>query len=505
MLKAVFLPALFLVFAVARILIGEASVVTVIVLLSAIAWLAIAIQQWRASQESAEPRAEIPPQRTAPPERTPEETAQLRASLDIVRRMQRENSAPPPRLPTEEEILATARPAIFLHRTALPVPLDHPGRSYLGGNPRLPPELDWPDALPFLAQIDLAELPRVESPLPREGTLYFFTDVNLDCPEPSHCRVLYYAGDASSLPYREPPEEVRAYSRESASFGFGCEPWAWLPATSPWARTPFRFPFTFTAFDSVRDYLIEPGASSPPLRNRQVFDGLMAAEFTRRFGAGEPAPDIEPWKVFQEDRDDWPFAWAAIDYGARSIVNEIQQVLISRAGMEARSEYQAISDAASKWIERAAQEPPQARCEDSVRDAFAKEWRTLAADFTSLSKSRNVHKRMDNRDLRDVLIAACYTCASHGAASVIPDRYRRALEGMNDVGSNFRRYQMLGHGEKVQWAPIEHEKDVLLLQLFGDGTLGWEADSGCVFQFWISQEALGQCKFESAEMTLESD
>jgi len=489
MLKAVLLPVITLVFAVTRIFMGNPTFVTWIVLVTALLWIGIAYKEWKAKEEAAEPRAkDFPP----PP-------------AWAARSIQRLNQAPPPPLLTEKEILATSRPAIFLQRSALPVPLDHPGNSYLGGNPRLPPDMDWPDVVPFLAQIDLAELPGKTSPLPRKGTVFFFADINDDCPEPSDCRVLYYAGDASRLPFREPPDEVRAYSRTSAEFGSGSEPFAWLPAASPWARTPFRFPFEFTVFESVRDYLIEEGAVSPPRHNREVFNQLMDAEATRRLGARGPSPATEPWRVFREVGDDWPFAWVAIDYGARVIVNEIQGAVISREGMEAKAEYQAISDAASKWIERAAGHAPHERCDEEVRHSFAKAWQSMAADFTSLSKRINVHRKLDIEDLRDVLIAACYTCASHGAATVIPEQYRSALVLMNDAHDNFRRYQMLGHGECIQWAPVEHAQDALLLQLFDDGTLGWEGGSGCVYQFWISPDAARKADFDSVQMTLECD
>ena len=112
-------------------------------------------------------------------------------------------------VPTKEEILATLQPAIFLKPAVMPVPLDHPGQSYIGGLPRLPPDLAWPEyvaeserfALTFLAQIDLAELPVVESSdLPRTGTLYFFLNTNSECPDVSDCRVLYYAGGNIRLP-----------------------------------------------------------------------------------------------------------------------------------------------------------------------------------------------------------------------------------------------------------------------------------------------------------------
>ena len=69
----------------------------------------------------------------------PQHDAQLRDAVAMIRQMQREKAMPPPPVPTEEEIRATARPATFLRRSVFPVPLHAPGRSYIGGLPRLPP------------------------------------------------------------------------------------------------------------------------------------------------------------------------------------------------------------------------------------------------------------------------------------------------------------------------------------------------------------------------------
>ena len=221
---------------------------TVLSILLAPVWLVTSIQNWRAQRQAAESssRAATGEGFADSATRTPEQTEELRSALDTIKHMRSEQSSEPS-LPTEEQIRATARPAIYLQRAALPVPLDHPGRSYLGGLPRMPPELAWPEiekyelrALTFLAQVDLAELPVVESsPLPRSGTLYFFGDMNDDSPETTDCRVLYYPGDTTRVPIRELPPNARPY-------GIGGEPWPWLPEESTWAKTGFRFPLEFT-------------------------------------------------------------------------------------------------------------------------------------------------------------------------------------------------------------------------------------------------------------------
>jgi len=511
------LPGILLVSAIVRIWLGPPTWITAVTILTCAAWLAFALWNrrtkgaWVESLEidtSALRKAiETPkPMPAAPPAAGTREHARLVfEGIELVERIQREQAMPPPPLPSEEEIRATARPAIFLHRAALPVPLDHPGRSYLGGLPRLPPGLPWPEketderfALTFLAQIDLAELPVVESsPLPRSGTLYFFADTNNDGPEPFNGRVLYFAGDTTNVPVRELPEIAQPY-------GIGGEPWPWLPEESVWARTNFRFPLEFVPFDSFRDYFIHEGRKFPLPRGNEALNRVRGEEFIKRFGHRD-SPTQNRWDVFQSDRDEWPFAWVAIDYGARAITRAVRDVLTRREVAEAATEYKRIRNAASKWIARAATEVPYARCDESTRAAFLTEWRALIADFGATSRRVKIHGPDPARALANILVASCYVCASHDAADVIPEIYRNALANLSDVSLTFPKHQMLGHGERVQWAPIQYADQILLLRLLGDDGLGWHSNIGCAMQFWVSAEALEQLAFDTVEMTLECD
>lgn len=95
-----------------------------------------------------------------------------------------------------EELEETALPAVLVRRSDLPVPFVHPGSSFFGGLPRLPPQFEWPRAdvranveletvaLTFVAQIDLADVPGSKwSPLPKRGTLFFFCSSVLSTKE----------------------------------------------------------------------------------------------------------------------------------------------------------------------------------------------------------------------------------------------------------------------------------------------------------------------------------
>jgi hypothetical protein len=509
------LPAIALLWYGYRVWTGTATWTTWAAIAGAVSWLILAIKIWRsgASPESvlldtlglrkAGEGAKIAP----PTPGKPQDNEELRRAVATLRQWQRERAMPPPPAPTEEEIRATARPAIFLRRAAFPVPLHHPGRSYIGGLPRLPPELEWPEkeayerfALTFLAQIDLAELPEIESsPLPRSGTLFFFVDPNGDGSEPADGRVIYYAGDTTHVPVRDLPTNARPYIGIT-----GSELWPWLAEESVWARSNFRFPLVFAKFESYRDYFIDEGARKLRPRNAEAFGALIGSELERCFGPLQ-APPQDQWQVFRQDREEWPFAWIAIEYAARAIVHAVREVSRRREAAEGAAVYERIGSAASGWIERSATEMPHARPDEQTRTAFRSEWRSLVDEFDATSKRLKVYGPEPDRELLGVVIASCYVCASCEALDVVPEVYRKGLEVLSAMRLHLPMHQMLGHGEQVQWAPIDHASDVLLLQLPGDEALGWHANIGCVLQFWISADALERRAFEAAEMTLDCD
>ena len=484
-------PAIVLALAIVRALAGGVSWLTFVSVPLATLWLVTEIRGWNARRDSddSDPAAAPP---SAP---TPEQTRELLATVDTIRRMRQERERPS-LLPTEAEILATAKPAILVQRADLAVTLDHPGRSYLGGMPRLPADMPWPEiekhervALTFLAQIDLAELPVLESsPLPRSGTLYFFADTNDDAPEPTACRVLFYAGDTARVPIRELPANLGAG-------GNGGGPWPWLPEDSVWARTGFRYPLSFTAFDSYRDYTVEPGANHPPGRNRVAFERLMHAQYARRFGGPATAPR-EPWQILSQDRDEWPFAWIAIEYGARALAHAAERAA-PHGSADGAAAFRKIVDTCAAWIERAAREEPCTTCDAPLRAEFLREWRALAGQ--SEATGRRLWLQVG-----DIVFAACQTCASHGRPEVIPPIYRDALARHNGASLDFP-HQLLGHGQKVQWAPIGYDQHVLLLQLLGDAGLGWHPGGSCAVQFWVDPAAAARAEFDHVEMTVECD
>jgi uncharacterized protein YwqG len=77
-----------------------------------------------------------------------------------------------------------------------------PGASRFGGLPDLPPGWSWPEQkaglFTFVAQINLAELPKLGGLLPEQGLLYFFLGVDESSDNINH-KVLYWDGAPQSL------------------------------------------------------------------------------------------------------------------------------------------------------------------------------------------------------------------------------------------------------------------------------------------------------------------
>jgi len=229
----------------------------------------------------------------------------------------------------------------------------------------------------------------------------------------------------------------------------------------------------------------------------------MAAEFARRFGR-QATPPTEAWRAFERTGDEWPFAWVAVEFAARAIARATEEALARRESSPARDRLLGIGDAAAGWFERAGRETSHALLPADARQAFLTDWRAWDTAFDEIGRELRIHVR-SHAESFNVLTAACYVCASNGAPDAIPESFLQALEHLADPAVGFPEHQMLGHGQKVQWAPVERAGQTLLLHLFGERALGWHADSGCALQFWIASEALERADFGSVEMTLECD
>ena len=108
----------------------------------------------------------------------------------------------------QDNILATARPAIFLNLEQSEI---QNGQSKIGGVPDLPLSIPWPKDpsynkyLCFILQINLAELPAFpENPFPKKGMLYLFANESENSVE----QLVFYNGSEPLQPANLPEEDL---------------------------------------------------------------------------------------------------------------------------------------------------------------------------------------------------------------------------------------------------------------------------------------------------------
>lgn len=210
-------------------------------------------------------------------------------------------------LSERDEVEETALPAVLVRRSDLPVPLTHPARSFFGGLPKLPPQLEWPTAevranetletvaLTFVAQIDLAEVPGSGwSPLPKQGTLYFFCSSVFVGEGHPPCRVLYSPTAGGAYPDRAPPPDLMPLAGAD-----GDAQVKWLDPTIDFhSKVEFKYPLSFRLF---RDFYFLEDA---------VGGELMIEELCKALGPGEPNErDLLQFRRASEYEKDehWPF------------------------------------------------------------------------------------------------------------------------------------------------------------------------------------------------------
>lgn len=206
-------------------------------------------------------------------------------------------------LKTVDLLLETYRtPAIMLHRPYPPI--NFPAvRSRLGGRPLLPESFDWPWSrarkvpLHFLAQIDCAELPRIDARLPTKGMLFFFASDGEEqiwsdgAPEDS-VRVIYAPVIAADQAEREAPQELPPIGRQALGGEYGEPTWP-LPGESG-SSLHTSWPLAALRIDSWPDYsaIIET-----PIFRDVVTRGIgfarigEIAAMRALAGAREPLPD----------------------------------------------------------------------------------------------------------------------------------------------------------------------------------------------------------------------
>lgn len=155
--------------------------------------------------------------------------------------------------------------------------------SRLGGHPDLPPDFAWPrfggDALTFLAQVDLADLPRLAGPdadlLPDHGVLSLFYNHDGDA-EHGHGAVFWFPDRGALVPTRPPDEPIPGRppgARVTVFPLYGLTAEACDPTLPGWEQP--HYALLFDSFAASGTYPDSDADEFAPLRNFLRFEATL--------------------------------------------------------------------------------------------------------------------------------------------------------------------------------------------------------------------------------------
>lgn len=405
-------------------------------------------------------------------------------------------------------------------------------RSHLGGLPQLPAHLDWPrgvsygDEVPmhFMAQIDCAELPPLDSDMPREGMLFFFAINdeeqiwNEEEAQP-RVRVLYAETVAVDQAERQPPADLRPIHDVKADNGPHVEPY-WLLPGEDGPRVYTRWPLVARRMDTWPESDVVEGA-----RPRVSYETYSERLGELRAGALVAATGLFPrlgseYRWEQPSGSGWRFAAVWLGYQtdypqAGIMIDRLARIIAHQRGRATR-EQREYPDVMA-WVKRAAEIGWEEQPEDETRLAF-REW-VLSQAGEERGEGVITHRDLGDVFTKALLATIAYAGGSPKVAAMIPASYYRDLAdeqlpfddsyGWHKDGRRkcvvARPHQMLGHVRFLQSCGPEVDGDaVCLLQLAHDSSIGLTFGDCGQATFWITREDLASRRFEGVAAVVES-
>lgn len=406
-------------------------------------------------------------------------------------------------------------------------------RSRLGGLPQLPQAFEWPTGVSygqtipmhFLAQIDCAELPGVESLMPRQGMLFFFA-VNEEeqiwdtDPPQERVRVLYAQHVPEDQPERQAPEHLRPILNVNLAKSPFTEP-EWLLPGESGPRLHVQWPLVARRMDTWPYDMPTPEDGSMPdmaayhLRWSELSLGAAVAAT----GLMPNADAVFHWERPLSQSWKFPAQWLRyqLDFPQAGIMIDRLARIVGNARSKNTRRFVADQDVLD-WVERASRIGWDNAPDEATREAF-RNWileqigdEDQDATLTDLT--------MGDVFTRGLLASVAYVAGSPDAARLIPLRLYRDLEGEHlpyeesyRKHADGRRYcasarvhQMLGHVPLLQGGMPDIEGEpVCLLQLAWDPAIDLRFGDCGQATFWIAREDLAVRNFDRVAAVVESN
>ncbi|MDZ4088011.1 MAG: DUF1963 domain-containing protein [Tabrizicola sp.] len=407
--------------------------------------------------------------------------------------------------------------------------------SWLGGLPSLPPDTAWPrnaeTGLPqhFLAQVDCADLPTLggTSPLPREGLLLFFSDLDEERLSDSHT-VVHVPKARQSVPPRALPDDLpeidhsggNPNSYNDAPGQRSYPKWPVIPtAVQIWAGEDTSLPKAHQ-----RDYRERARAAHdaslaavmpPPVESERLADVFPTRQ--RKDAEGKtiltPEGKAIPYTVFDPSAlpDGFPFCGAGID----AFVTRLQQQA-TKAARRATSERSLID---AKWNDteekRVRKQAEADQADDHARTlaAFAKEAREVLGTLPALApvpqdrltrlhgwlaglvdRTRYQQQEVQTALTRSLLDLARASVTDPDLAARLPASLYAAH--LTSLLPSPRHSQHLMLGPAQTKTNSTEGSGIRLLCLDSDYGPGMMFCDGGVIEYWIAPEDLAALRFD---------
>jgi hypothetical protein len=394
----------------------------------------------------------------------------------------------------EQYLKERAREALLIWRDAYASPTQAPGGTFLGGLPKLPPELAWPSVaidgelrgLIFAGQIDVADVPKDyarNDQLPREGTLYFFyQDIWETRPGEDNsimpCAVLFHPHSSHSYAAHPPPKKLVSPNTASGS------PPRFLDKSAYLRHGSFRFDAKLIPYTSYPDYFpFDPAVDAAAFD--RVQDQLETASWRssladfatlKRPGSLGTRPEIAAWI----------FSWGLIELIARG-------VMTPRAWESTPKGDATLMSEAQCW-----------RTRGHEQDFFSAPPTDVREEFAAWMESMQTRTK-SNYDLwPDVVWHVVQRYSETGKLTEVPPDLLLLTDSRPSLDSDRHgrvSHLILGHGlsDHAAVQPEERADHVLLLRIeLADMMFG---EDGGQLHFWITPQDLVQRNFSAVELT----
>ena len=404
-------------------------------------------------------------------------------------------------------------------------------RSRLGGRPQLPATLDWPwgmhygeqTPMHFLAQIDCAELPRVDEAMPDRGMLFFFA-VNAeeqiwDSDEAgASVRVLYAEDVPVDTPLTDHPAALQPILSAVASDRSSTYPRPQL-AGEDGPRLHTEWPLVAHRLDTWPEWDMIPKDDNDPdydAYSRRV-NALRLGAAAAALGQVPGAQSAKPWErpalmpwIFPvgwlRREEHFPYAGIMMEEIARTLACRCKHV--DDGGMLIRE--------ATQWVRRGAEIGADQPCPADEAVAF-REW--IVGLVGEDGEGPVMGDIAASAFTRGALSIVALAASSDALAERVPRELYQAMESNHlpfeedtrhraaGYGARSRAtiHQMLGHAVLLQnTGAMIDEEPVCLLQLANDDGIDLKLGDCGQATFWIRRSDLAERRFDRVEAVVES-